>query len=60
MKITSNRRNKQLMQKKFMEILTKASCLSIEEQREYLLQFFAEWKRETEQTDDVCVVGIKI
>ncbi len=48
------------MQKKFMEILTKASCLSIEEQREHLLQFFREWKRETEQTDDVCVVGIKI
>jgi hypothetical protein len=30
------------------------------EQKEYLKLKFNEWKSTTEQTDDVCVIGIRI
>jgi hypothetical protein len=30
------------------------------EQKEYLDQFFENWKGNAEQVDDVCVIGVKI
>lgn len=53
-------KGKRIMQKRFMEILKEASCLSMEDQKDYLMRFFLEWRQHTEQTDDVCVVGIKV
>ncbi|HPQ07800.1 MAG TPA: SpoIIE family protein phosphatase [Bacteroidia bacterium] len=53
-------KNKRIMQKRFNEILSEIRRLRGIEQREELLKFFVEWKKTTTQTDDVCVIGIKI
>ena len=51
---------KKLMKKKFKEELFKIHHLQMDEQKEYLDRFFENWKGNTEQVDDVCIIGVKI
>ena len=51
---------KKMMKKKFKEELLKIHHQPMAEQKEYLNNFFENWKGNTEQVDDVCVIGIKI
>ena len=51
---------KKLMKKKFKEELLKIHQQPMAEQKEYLNQFFENWKENAEQVDDVCVIGVRI
>jgi tetratricopeptide (TPR) repeat protein len=51
---------KKLMKKKLKEELLKIHTQPMFEQKAYLDQFFMSWKGDTEQIDDVCVIGVKI
>jgi len=51
---------KKLMKKKFKEELIKICHLPMNEQKEYLNNFFENWKGTNEQVDDVCVIGVRI
>ena len=51
---------KKLMKQKFKEELVKIHHQPLSEQKEYLSQFFENWKGANEQVDDVCVIGIRI
>ncbi len=51
---------KKMMKKKFKEELLKIHHLSMSEQKEYLDNFFENWKGKAEQVDDVCIIGIRI
>jgi ligand-binding sensor domain-containing protein/serine phosphatase RsbU (regulator of sigma subunit) len=53
-------KDKKLNYKRFKEILAHASELPINEQDKFLEQKFESWRGVTEQTDDVCVMGIRI
>jgi serine phosphatase RsbU (regulator of sigma subunit) len=51
---------KKLKYKKFQDHLITVSEIPMHEQKNYLKSKFDGWRGTTEQTDDVCVVGIKI
>ena len=51
---------KKLMTKKFKEILLTIQHLGMEEQQQYLYDFFETWKSRHEQVDDVLVMGLRI
>lgn len=51
--------NKKLTYKRFREILCEAFELPLPEQGKLLATRFEEWKKNTPQTDDVCVMGIR-
>ena len=51
---------KKLKYKKFEEVLLQNVHLPMKEQKSILKTVFEDWKTGYEQTDDVCVVGIKI
>ncbi len=51
---------KKLMTKKFKEILLSIQDKSMEQQKEYLESYIEQWKGDTEQTDDLLVIGIRI
>jgi len=53
-------RNKKITTKNFRTILSKAFLLPISKQKDFIENRLEVWKNETEQTDDVCVMGIKI
>ena len=53
-------KGKKLMKKKFKEELHKIHLHPMHDQKEYLNQFFEKWKGNTEQVDDVCVIGVRI
>ncbi len=55
-----NSEDKKLMTRKFKEILLSIQNISMEEQKEYLNTFIENWKLNTEQTDDILVIGIRI
>lgn len=50
---------KKLTTKKFKEFLLTIHHKEISQQHLYLAEFFHEWKGETEQVDDILVIGIK-
>ena len=52
--------DKKLMTKKFKETLVSISEKSMEEQRDYLDSFIENWKGNTEQTDDILVIGVRV
>ncbi len=52
--------HKKLTYKRFREILFAASSLSISDQKYFVESKLIEWKGKEEQTDDICVMGIKI
>lgn len=51
---------KKLMKKNFKAELLKIHNMPMSEQKEYLIRFFDAWKNNTEQVDDVCVIGIRV
>ncbi len=50
---------KKLMTKKFKEILLSIQNQSMEQQNKYLTDFMDDWCKDTEQIDDILVIGIK-
>ncbi len=53
-------KNKKFTYKKFKDTLAQASLLPIDLQREFLHKTHLTWRGNSEQTDDICVMGIKI
>ncbi len=51
---------KKLMTKKFKEILLTIQHLGMEQQQQYLHEFFENWKGPHDQVDDVLVMGLRI
>lgn len=51
--------NKKLTTKKFKEILLSIREIPMPEQEKHLDRFIEEWKGETEQLDDVLVIGVR-
>ena len=51
---------KKLMTKKFKEILCSIQHLNLQDQKEYLKKFMEDWCVDTEQIDDILVIGIKV
>jgi hypothetical protein len=47
------------MTKRFKELIVSMQENSMQQQREILNDFLANWKGETDQTDDVLVIGIR-
>jgi serine phosphatase RsbU (regulator of sigma subunit) len=52
--------NRKFMVKQFMQVLSKINKDPMEDQLLYLEQTFLDWKRHYDQTDDVCVMGIRV
>lgn len=52
--------DKKLTYKRFRSILSEAYHLPMIQQKNFIDTKFEAWKNGTEQTDDVCVIGIKI
>jgi serine phosphatase RsbU (regulator of sigma subunit) len=52
--------DKKLMTKKFKETLVLINDKSMEDQRDYLNLFIDNWKGNTEQTDDILVIGVRV
>lgn len=52
--------NKKFMSANFRNILLKTSRFSMHTQRMELERFFSEWKNNSEQTDDILIVGIQL
>ena len=48
------------MKKKFKELVTSVQNKPMQEQKEIIEKFFDTWKGNTEQVDDVCVIGVRI
>jgi ligand-binding sensor domain-containing protein/serine phosphatase RsbU (regulator of sigma subunit) len=53
-------RNKKFTYKRFRETLIEAFWLPVNQQRDFLDSRLEAWKNGTEQTDDVCVLGIRV
>jgi serine phosphatase RsbU (regulator of sigma subunit) len=51
---------KKLMTKKFKDILISVQHLSMEEQRKHLDSFIEKWRGDTEQVDDILVIGARV
>lgn len=51
---------KKLMTKKFKEILLSIQDKTMEDQKEFLRAHIENWKGDTEQTDDLLVIGIRV
>jgi PAS domain S-box-containing protein len=52
-------KNKKFLRKRFTQMLLDIKELSMEEQQVKVSNRFSEWKGETEQTDDVAMMGVK-
>ncbi|MCX6253695.1 MAG: SpoIIE family protein phosphatase [Bacteroidia bacterium] len=55
-----NDKNKKLLTKKFKEILLVIQDKSMQEQEEYLDDFIENWKADTDQVDDILVIGVRL
>jgi serine phosphatase RsbU (regulator of sigma subunit) len=53
-------KGKKFMYKPFKDLLLKSSTLAISEQKKFIENTFIDWKRDLEQMDDICIIGIKI
>ena len=51
---------KKLMTKRFKEILLDIQHQTMEEQKHYLDSFIENWKADTDQVDDILVIGVKL
>lgn len=51
---------KKFMNKRFRELLSEIHMQPLEKQKELLLNNFESWKNDTEQVDDVLVVGVRV
>lgn len=52
--------NKKLTTKKFKQLLLEIQHLSMDKQETFLSNFIAKWKGDTEQVDDILVIGVRI
>ncbi|MBK9525162.1 MAG: SpoIIE family protein phosphatase [Bacteroidetes bacterium] len=52
--------NKKFQRKSLKELLSSIHSKSMEEQREIIFMTFENWRGKNEQTDDVCIIGIRI
>lgn len=52
--------NKKLNSKMFKKLLLEFSKFDFATQKEKIKDFFSEWRGKIEQTDDVCVIGLKL
>jgi serine phosphatase RsbU (regulator of sigma subunit) len=52
-------KGKKFKYKQLNELLLEVSSLPSTKQKDILENTFLEWKKETEQIDDVCIVGIQ-
>jgi serine phosphatase RsbU (regulator of sigma subunit) len=52
-------KKKKLMTGKFKDIILSIQHLSIKEQHDYLNSFIEDWMKDSEQVDDILVIGIK-
>ena len=52
--------DKKFLSRNFNRLLEETSSLPIHEQRDALEHSFADWSKNTSQTDDVCVLGFEI
>ena len=55
----SGHNGKKLMTRKFKQILLEIQNKTMSEQEKYLEHFFENWRAETEQIDDVLVIGVR-
>jgi serine phosphatase RsbU (regulator of sigma subunit) len=53
-------KGKKLKYKTMKDLLLNNTNESMDNQKQILLDFFTAWKRDYEQTDDVCIIGITI
>lgn len=53
-------KDKKLNRKNFIEILNNIQEMNMEEQLSFLEYSLNNWKQQNDQTDDICVIGIKI
>ena len=53
-------KGKKFMKKRFYDLMLSNSKLKMNEQRLVILKAFENWKGKLEQTDDVCVLGIRV
>ena len=53
-------KKKKLMTGKFKDIIISIQHLSIKEQHNYLNDFIDDWMKDSEQVDDILVIGVKI
>jgi len=51
---------KKMMTKRFKDILLEISKMTMHDQKEYLANYFEEWKGVHEQVDDILVIGIRL
>ncbi|TND07749.1 MAG: serine phosphatase RsbU, regulator of sigma subunit [Bacteroidetes bacterium] len=51
---------KKFMTGRFKELLASAHVSAMSEQEQLLEKSLAEWKKEREQVDDICVIGIRV
>lgn len=52
--------NKKLTTKKFKQLLLEIQHLSMDKQEIFLSNFITKWKGDTEQVDDILVIGVRI
>lgn len=52
-------RDRRLGKRSYREKLEEASKLPITDQHEFVVKFFEEWKSDSFQVDDVCLIGFK-
>jgi serine phosphatase RsbU (regulator of sigma subunit) len=52
--------DKKMTKKKFKEVVISSQNKTMNEQNKILSDFFESWKGNSEQVDDVCVIGIRI
>tara|TARA_Y100000589_G_scaffold246893_1_gene234751 strand:- start:70338 stop:72326 length:1989 start_codon:yes stop_codon:yes gene_type:complete len=53
-------KGKKLKYKRFKELLLEIQNLPMNEQKEFLDNFFTQWKGNLEQIDDVCILGVRV
>ena len=53
-------RGKKFMSKQFKNFLISISDLSMDTQKELILEKFRDWKGDNEQVDDVCIIGVRV
>ena len=53
-------KSKKMMTKRFKDILLEINKMTLHDQKEYLTNFFEEWKGNHEQVDDILVIGIRL
>ena len=52
--------NKLFGKKRFRQIIDSSYALSMEDQKEEFHRAFKNWKMDQKQTDDVCLMGIRV